>query len=66
MCARRAVTEGILLDDEDGGPIDLNNLRDDAPIATWNCSCISRSEKLLAFKENSHENNVKVVEFQLR
>jgi hypothetical protein len=30
MCAqRRAVTEGILLDDEDGAPIDLNNLKDE-------------------------------------
>ena len=29
MCARRAVTEGIMLDDDDLTPIDLNNLKDE-------------------------------------
>jgi hypothetical protein len=29
MAGRRAVTEGMLYDDEDGAPIDINNLNDD-------------------------------------
>lgn len=29
MAGRRALTEGMLFEDEDGGPIDLNGLKDD-------------------------------------
>lgn len=29
MAGRRAVTEGMLYEEEDGLPIDLNNLRDE-------------------------------------
>lgn len=29
MAGRRAVTEGVLYEDDDGAPIDLNNLNDD-------------------------------------
>lgn len=29
MAQRRAVTEGMLFEDEDGMPVDINNLKDD-------------------------------------